>query len=202
MGYTVNMVDDKSGIVNTEWHETEVRYGNNFVPMPVRDRVQVVVTPSGMSATFTEQCNWRRSAAGGNMTTIALGQTGADPYYASTAGWENCFESFREAIPELQQRYQDVLTALKAAIAEGNAVARPTPEQRPAPTTECQQCSAQCAPHREACNKGDVAACKKAGGCVCACKLSAGGCNENVETLQSCLQSTGWGQDQGAAASK
>lgn len=115
-GYSVTMVDDKSGIVSTDWHEYTARFGDNFVPMPVRERVQVVRDATGQRVSFTVQCDWRKSAAGGNTASLFLtGQTGPDPYYAATAGWETCKEPDGRPLTEIRERYDALIAEIQTA---------------------------------------------------------------------------------------
>jgi hypothetical protein len=140
-GYEIKLIDEKSGIVNTEWLEYSVPLGSNFVPMPVRERVQIITDSKGAAIRYEAQCDWRKSAAGGNTASILMGQTPDTSPMAAT--WETCQES--DAIPnnEIKGHYRAVVAAVKAAAIPPQTAARKPMESLPnggpgqAPTLVC-----------------------------------------------------------------
>lgn len=114
-GYAITTTDAESGIVSTDWYEYTTQLGGNFVPMPVRERVQVVTDRNATRVTFLVQCDWRKSAAGGSFASVLLaGQRGTDPNYAATAGWEPCAEPKDEPLTAIRERYQGLITDIQA----------------------------------------------------------------------------------------
>ncbi len=80
------------------------------------------------------------------------------------------------------------------------AVASVIANQSSSPTN-CGECSDFCAPNARACLAGDSDACLAAAVCTCRCKLSQGGCGEEVAALRKC-EAQGGGKSRKAARSK
>jgi hypothetical protein len=88
-------------------------------------------------------------------------------------------------------RQADAADALVASVLAGESSG----------PTSCGECSDFCAPKARACLAGDSDACLAAAVCTCRCKLSQGGCGEEVAALRRC-EAQGGGKPRKAARGK
>ena len=109
LGYDVQPFDPSIGVISTGWREYTIPFGAFGTPMPVRERVQVLLHETGTIVRFDAQCNLgtalKTSHAG---TRLLTGQ------YEGGEHWDACKRNDKQTNQEITDSYARAMAALGA----------------------------------------------------------------------------------------